>query len=453
MGKPQTGIQFIKKGVKKYGDHYDYSLVIYKNSKTKVKIRCKKHNLIFEQTPNTHLTGKGGCIECKRDSVRYTKEEAINMSVEVHGDKYDYSKVIFKNMSDKVKIICKRHNIIFELCFTKHIRGSGKGKGRGCPKCAREHFNYNQLTTETFKEKSIEVHGHKYGYDAVDYVRGIIKVKIYCKRHEKFFEQLPSSHLMGNGCPDCGKENGLITKKLNNKFFEKAVGLNGERYDYSEVVYINSVTKVKIRCIKHDYYFYQTPQIHLRGGECPKCFKESRKLRTSSNTEDFIKKSEAFHGTEKHDYSLVDYKSSEIKVKIICKKHNEIFEISPSNHLRGGGCKKCRNSKGEQKISNFLDKHNIIYKREQSFEGCKSRGLLHFDFYIPDFNLCIEFDGAQHFTAYERFGGEFALSRQKEKDEIKNNYCLKNGIKLIRIPYTKKDREIEAILKEAFQIL
>lgn len=147
----------------------------------------------------------------------------------------------------------------------------------------------------------------------------------------------------------------------------------------------------------------------------------------------FIEKAVSKHGN-KYDYSLIDYKNNKTNIIIVCKNHGEFIQ-RPSHHLSGTGCPSCNESKGEREIAYLLDKNNINYKRQHTFEGCKNKKLLPFDFFIPLLNICIEYDGRQHFEAIDVFGGEEALRYIQHNDEIKTDYCKENNIKLIRIRY------------------
>jgi len=126
-----------------------------------------------------------------------------------------------------------------------------------------------------------------------------------------------------------------------------------------------------------------------------------------------------------------------IKIKIICKKHG-IFEQTPDNHInKKTGCPICNESKGEKEIRIILNNLNIKYIKQKTFNNCKNKRKLPFDFYLTDYNLCIEFDGIQHFKSIEYFGGEKVLKETQKRDLIKNNYCKENNIKLLRIKYNE----------------
>ena len=312
--------EFIEKANEVHGGKYGYSKVVYRNSYTKVIIICPIHGE-FEQTPSSHLSGQG-CSKCAGNASCNT-EEFIEKANEVHGGKYDYSKVVYRNSYTKVIIICPIHGE-FEQLPSSHL------SSRGCPKCA----GITKSNTEEFIKKANEVHGGKYGYSKVNYVNNRTKVTIICPIHGEF-EQVPSSHLNGHGCPKCGE-----TKSNTEEFIEKANEVHGGKYGYSKVNYVNVKTKVTIICQKHGE-FEQLPNNHLRGAGCPKCAGTAK-----SNTEEFIEKANEIHGL-KYDYSKINYVNSRTKVTIICQKHGE-FEQLPSNHLSGRGCPKC----GKNKVTN-----------------------------------------------------------------------------------------------------
>jgi predicted RNA-binding Zn-ribbon protein involved in translation (DUF1610 family) len=180
---------FIKKAKQIHGKKYDYSLVNYINNRIKIKIICPVHGE-FEQIPRDHLSKKG-CIKCGLNFK--SKDDFVNKAIEIHKDKYDYSKVDYKTSKIKVKLICKKHGE-FEQRPNDHL------KGYGCPKCG-----FNLLSKNDFANKSSEIHNDKYDYSKVDYQNNKIKTKIICPVHGEF-EQTPVNHLRGNGCPKCGAE-------------------------------------------------------------------------------------------------------------------------------------------------------------------------------------------------------------------------------------------------------
>ena len=325
-----------------HDNKYDYSHVDYINSKSKVQIICKQHGM-FEQAPHKHLIGQM-CPQCsliKRSNKRKKNiDEVINDFKNIHGDKYDYSKIDYINTHSKVIIICKIHGDFKQS-------PSGHRSGQECPKCKGGVSINQDEVIGNFKN----VHGNKYNYSKVDYINTHFKVIIICKIHGEF-KQSPSTHKQGSGCPKCY---GNI-KKNNTEVINEFKNIYGNKYDYSQVNYISTHSKVKIICKKHGV-FEQSPAMHKSGRNCPKC--SGRGMSSSEWIKDF----KIVHGNI-YDYSLVNYKGSEIKIKIVCNKHG-VFNQKPIQHKNGGGCPKCALDVNrytlENVIKKFKEKHGNKY--------------------------------------------------------------------------------------------
>ena len=293
-------------------------------------------------------------------------------------------------------------------------------------------------TTEKFICKAKKVHDDKYDYSKVDYKYSNLKVIITCPIHGDF-DQLPNNHLNGNGCPKCRYIKVAAARKLStSEFILKANKVHGDKYDYSKVDYQHSLLKVVITCPVHGD-FEQIPNSHLNGNGCPTC----RIVNKKSNTEEFIKKANLKHNY-KYRYDKVDYKYSNLKVIITCPIHGD-FEQKPNCHLNGTGCPRCKESKGEKRISEILDKYEIPYKREfkilnQQYE---------YDFYLPNHHLLIEFHGVHHYKAINFFGGEERLEYTRKCDEIKVKLAKKERIPLIVFNYM----QFNELSKEEFETL
>jgi len=281
-----------------------------------------------------------------------------------------------------------------------------------------------KLTREEFINKSVIIHNNKYDYSLVNYINNRIKIKIICPIHNEF-EQIPKEHLNGSGCQKCG---GNI-KKTTEEFIIDAKKIHNNEYDYSLVKYVNNKIKVEIICKKHGI-FKQTPNSHLFDVGCPKCYGTHNYTK-----EEFIEIAKKIHNN-KFDYSLVEYVNTKIKIKIICSIHGEFLQ-RPHEHLNGNGCPICKESKGEKQIKKHLNDNNIKYETQKTFDGCKYIGLLKFDFYLSKYNICIEYDGRQHFESVDYWGGKNELLNIQERDKIKTDFCKNNNIKLIRIKYNE----------------
>jgi hypothetical protein len=312
-----------------------------------------------------------------------------------------------------------------------------------------------RLNTDEFITKAKNIHGDKYDYSQVEYTNIKSPVKIICPKegHGEFLQRA-EHHLNGAGCPICagrGKEG----RRTNDEIIALAKKVHGDKYDYSEIDYKNAKTPLKIICpIPKHGVFYQTSDNHIRAGYgCPACSKQKK-----PTTTEFIELSKEVHGN-KYDYSLVDYKNAKTDVQIICPKENHgIFQQRPDHHINGAGCPICRESRGEKYVAAVLKNLNIHFERQKYFKDCKGiKGKkycrkLPFDFYLPEFNAVIEFDGAQHYNPILFYGGANAFSLTQQRDQIKNQYCKDKGINMIRIPYTVDNENIPQFIKEKLGI-
>lgn len=297
-----------------------------------------------------------------------------------------------------------------------------------------------RLTKEEFIERAVAAHGTQYDYSHVKYKNNSTKVVIGCFEHGIFLQK-PATHILSKyGCPKCSNVK-LHQKLLKNtkKVMEQAKKIHKEFYDYSKVVYRGKHHKIEIICPIHGS-FKQIAKDHLNGSGCPTC--TGRKKLT---TKKFIEKARQVHGIT-YDYSLIKYVNNKCKVKIICRKHGMWLQ-RPNDHLSGYGCPSCCESKGEQLIVKWLVQHNIAYKQQHTFSDCKYRTQLRFDFWLPKHNICIEYDGQQHFEPIKVWGGKKAFEIGQRRDKIKNQYCKQNKISLLRISY-KQFKKIEHILQE-----
>lgn len=193
--------------------------------------------------------------------------------------------------------------------------------------------------TETFIKKAVWRHGDKYDYTYVVYENSTTGVLIMCPAHGAFIQK-PSKHLYGRGCPQCGVDQ-RATKQRRSKedFVALAKGVHGDRYDYSESDYQNVDQKVKIICPEHGE-FYQTPHAHIfRKYKCIKCSTQENADRNRKTLDEFLEQAKEVHG-DVYDYSMVEYKTTHDKVKIICPKHG-IFEQVAKSHLNGHMCYDC----------------------------------------------------------------------------------------------------------------
>ena len=358
----------------------------------------------------------------------------IKKARSIHGDKYDYSKVEYKDNKTRVTIICKEHGEFTQTPAKHYIK-------RGCPICSRYSHIKNPIhivfSTEDFIDKARSVHGDKYDYSKVEYTNNKNKITIICKEHGEF-QQTPYSHLEGHGCFPCSRNRANdMMRHSTEEFIKKAKEIHGDKYNYSKVEYVTTNKNVTIICKEHGE-FQQTPYSHLKSNGCNKCTFRDLGVSQRSNTEDFIQKSKEIHG-DKYDYSLVNYTKNDSKVTIICPIHGE-FEQTPKLHIQGSICYKCTYNASKMEIE-FGDFIKSFYFGEVI---TNSRSIIYpyeLDIFLPEFNLGIEINGMYWHS--EKF-------KEKKAHLDKYNLCKEKGIRLISIwewEYLKNKDKIENFIK------
>lgn len=344
--------------------------------------------------------------------------EFIKKAKEVHGDKYDYSKVEYINNKTKICIICPIHGDFLVNPY-KHIK-----RGDGCPQCSKKA----RLTTDIFIKRSNDIHKNFYDYSKTNYINYDTKVIITCPIHGEF-NISPNKHLLGQGCPKCRyiKSANGRRRTLEN-VIEKSNEIHKNIYDYSLITeYKNDRVKYPIICKKHGI-FYQTMNNHICFKEgCPICGRLKSDLNRKYSQEEWIEKAKNIH-MNKYNYSKVNYKGSNEKVTIICPIHGE-FEQLPTNHIYGQGCPICKQSKLEFEIENLLVLNNIEFEKQKTFNWLKNKRNLYLDFYLPKYNIAIECQGKQHFNVNSFKGETYDIIIKRDK--IKKDLCEKNNVKLL----------------------
>jgi|688.fasta_scaffold42003_3 hypothetical protein len=447
-----TTEEWIKRAKEKHGDKYDYSKVVYEKNDKEVIIICEKHGE-FSQLPSNHVKGHG-CRDCgyleTSKKLKFTKEEFTEKAKKIHGDKYDYSKVVYENCDENVIIICEKHGEFPQTPY-HHVNDRN-----GCPTCA--HITNGLLkrsNTQDFIEKAKKIHGDKYDYSKVVYEMSDKYVIIICKIDEHGeFPQTPNNHLNGQGCYDCGLiASGLLRRSNTEDFIEKAKKIHGDRYDYSKTVYEKSHENVIIICKDHGE-FTQMPSNHLdRRNGCDKC-----KHNYSPTTEEWIKRAKEKHG-DKYDYSKVVYENCDEEVIIICEKHGE-FKQTPYNHVnRVYGCNTCSKKRSENLCRQILEEYTGLRFpsiRPDFLKNVTTACNLELDGFCEDLNLAFEYQGIQHYeyNAFFHRNDQESLKKQQQRDKLKLELCKKYGVDVLIIPHTlsyQNENELRIFIKEELQ--
>ena len=254
------------------------------------------------------------------DNRRKTTEEFIKQVIEIHGYKYDYSKVNYVNNQTKVCIICPEHGEFL-------IRPDHLLNGSGCKRCFKIKQSINKLLTiEEFIERARKVHGDKYDYSKVEYKGFREKIKIICPEHGEFW-QTANDHLKGCGCKMCGKEK-MLRLLTTEEFIERAKKTHGDKYDYSKVEYINAKKPIKIICSKHGE-FEQTPSNHLLKCGCQKC--ASSKM--VNDLIIFFKENSIKYVLEKK-FEWLKHENNSLRIDIFLPEYNVGIECQGLQHFK-----------------------------------------------------------------------------------------------------------------------
>jgi|GEM_PF-1105460 len=457
--------EFIKKAKMLHGKKFDYSRVEYVNNTTPVLIECPDHGALW-QVPATHLRkGKHGCKECGRewqskDTLRKRTEAFFKSCEEKHGDKFDYSETKFDTLDGKIDFVCSKHGHQ-QMQARLHLGVAG------CRECAMEvkiellKFYKDQkqnAARANFKQKATKKHKGFYDYKNVNYINNSTLIEIICPIHGSFCQQ-PSNHLQGSGCEPCGVATRADKKRKSlEDFIAEAKIVHGDTYDYRDFEYVTSNTHGIIICSNPDHKpTLITPSHHLDGQGCSECGEEKRdKWRRSSghDTESWIAKARELHG-DRYDYSQSEYTGYDCAITIECHEHG-LFVLEPAHqHIeteRRRGCGECasRESTHSIAIGKWLTEKEYDFIKEWSHPECRDVKVLRFDYFLPDFNTCIEYDGDQHFKLGpwgrddEDIQYRFIMGRRR--DAIKSLWCIDNSVRLIRVTSKTKLNKINTRL-------
>ena len=414
LSEEQIKTNIVNRANTLHSGKYDYSIIEHTTAKLKVSIICPIHG-VFKQRLSAHLDGQG-CPHCNASSKtfrsRCTFESFFVRANKTHVGKYTYKPETFTGMTNQVVVVCPEHGE-FKQIASNHVARSG------CPTCSKQNSaNKSRSTLESFIDRAIIKHGNRYDYSQVEYVDSSHKVKIICPEHG-VFEQLPQSHLSGNGCKKCAASR---IKNTRQEFVDDAKFKFGDKFDYSRVNYVDPRTNVDIICPIHGL-FQKTPYGHITSiGGCPSCTIAMVSLPVSK----FIEKAQAVHG-DVYDYSKVTYINSKAKVEIICPTHGSFWQTSSSHVASKNGCRRCSatSSTSEKEIISLLEEYRIGI--EPSYRLNPKTEL---DIYLPDHKLAIEYNGLYYHSSH---GLNLKNKKSTSYHKDKFNLCREQEIELLQI--------------------
>lgn len=412
-----------------------------------------------------------------------TKESFVAEANEVWNNRYDYTNSVYTDERSPIIIHCPKHNFDFKVAMAQNhiIRHSSP---TGCPVCTYEEQtgtdygtdwqNYLKLSAKNCRVGKIENVGsrdsrprltpeekerRKAERKAAAEERRQLKRQLRREEYErKLAEQRAETQRRREAkraasIEACERKEQQRIAELQAMFLRDAPKAQGEGYQYRGVEKIvNKKSRVEVHCPNPEHEWHQMEvRLILQGCKCREC--AGRHQTREQRAADFLKRAYKKYGHGMFDLSRVaeQYVNNDTYVDVKCLYHDYWYKVTPDTFIRcAGGCPICNTSKGEMAIILWLKENNIRYEKEPIIHHsdllCK-RGYLKPDFWLPDYNLYIEYNGKQHYYEVAHFhdAGDWTLEDQQERDYALRKYCKENKIKLLEIPYTDFDR-IEEIL-------
>lgn len=259
-------------------------------------------------------------------------------------------------------------------------------------------------------------------------------ILVRCKKCSHEWNPIPNSLLRGNGCPHCY---GRISS---DEFIEKL----SNTHNHISIIgnYKGSKEKTHFYCSIHNKNFYKMPyRVLQEDNPCPDCRNQEISRRQTRTNDQYRNE---LSSITQYIEPLDKYVKDNVPILHMCKKCGYKWEISPQHIMESPSCPNCNGTSGETLVANYLTSNNISYECQKSFPDLKYKKPLFYDFYLPKYNVLIEYDGEFH---YFPVISEENFNVGKIRDKFKNDYAIKNNITLIRIPYWDKGN-IDDILNE-----
>lgn len=359
----------------------------------------------------------------KKTHEEYMAEVAvINPNIEVIG-MYNgaHKKIMHRCLIDGYEWEAAPHNILF---------------GKGCPKCG--HKKHGEKRAKTHDEYMFELSIKNPNVEVVGkYAGASTKIEHHCLIHDIYWDTTPSRALQGAGCKLCHGEKISATKyKTHEQYVDEVMRISPHIIVIGK--YIEARMPILHRCIIHDVEWMAYPDNILRGCGCQKCGNEKVGDKLRKTHEQYV---EELKIVNPNVIPLERYIDALTPILHRCLVDNNEWCTAPANVIFGKGCPQCNESSGERRIRLWLENNGIKYNREKAFDDCRDIKPLPFDFYLPECNCCVEYQGQQHYYPVEIFGGEKTFENQQRHDNIKIEYCKENNIPLLCIPYYKDTEE------------
>lgn len=422
----------------------------YENSHSRLTFECSTGHKWSVKLYNV-LQGKG-CAKCA--GLRITTEEFVANVKKIHSDKI----VLVKGQ----KYIGRTKKLLFKCHVDEHPEFSASPNNiifqkSGCPDCKkdrlRETFSFS--AEDVYEMINNKFKGKIYALPNQTYVNQRSKWRFSCIEESHPDWETSIGTVLNSeykyGCRYCFGEQPIhsvrdIKNRLKDAFDTriKLVSVNDEK--------ITVAVNITVKCSKHGKLHSEKFYNIIKSYGCPDCSVENRRENRRTDIETLINQIKEVHREFITLINPKDYINTDTPLKFKChKKKHGVFISSSHSILRGAGCPICKTSKGERAILFWLRDNNIKHKWQYRVKKHNGKGHFIFDFYLPQHDCLIEYDGRQHFIEIEAWGGSESLKKVQRIDKMKNEYAEFNSLKMLRIPYTDFE-QIDNILYSNFPL-
>ena len=421
-GVKKTNEEFLKEVYDAVGVEYTF-IDEYVNSMRKLRAIHENCGNIYEVSPNTFLSKGARCPTCQKRKLKTTEEFKYEVFNIVGGEYTVVGEYI--NSATHVDVLHNACGRVNDVTPNRFLRGTR------CPYCLPNSLK----TTSEFLEIVHSLVGDEYEFYG-EYINSQTRMDVLHKVCGHKYKVIPNNFTRGTRCPRC---DGRF--KTEDDFKNDLHTIINDSHEYLGG-FVNYITHVNVRHKKCGFEYKTTPSnlFNGRGHGCRKCGQKATTEALKRSDEDFVKEVKKLVGVK---YTFLEkYDVGGKKIRAIHNECGHIYNVEPRAFLEGNRCPKCRSSKGEVRIMDFLDSVGVGYIHQYRDVNCKNIRVLPFDFLVNhhDRKLIIEFDGEQHFKPVQigRMSKEDAIKNYESqvlRDNIKNDFCIENDIPMLRIPY------------------
>ena len=422
MTRRKTDAEFKKEVFDLVGGEYVF-LNSYQGSRTKIKVKHNKCGHVYKVTPSNFLRGSR-CPMCslkaEGEARRKTNIQFEKEVLDLVGDEYVFLDS-YVNANTKIRVKHNKCGNTYKVLPSKFLNG------RRCPYC----FGKHKKTDTQFKQEVYDLVGNDYTF--LDYyVNNKTKLRVKHNKCNNIYDVNPNDFLTGHRCPYCSARTRRKARgKTNAQFKQEVYDLVGDEYTFLDA-YFNKRTKLRVKHNKCGNIYNVLPTNFLRGSRCPVCSVRGRDSKTDAQFKCEV------YDLVGNEYTFLDsYIDSGTKIRVKHNKCGNTYEVRPTDFIsHQTRCPYCNSPKGETIITKLLNLLNINYEPQKTFNDLRDTQPLSYDFYLPDQNTLIEYQGIQHYQPIDYFGGEAKLKIQQKHDKMKSDYAKDHDYNLIAVPYT-----------------